>query len=604
MRTSSGSAIVAASVVCLLCFVDVSTAWAEQRRVLALIASRRDAPGAAVFDEVFGHVLGQKLGPALDYYGEYLDAQRFADADYLPALAAFLKRKYARIQFDIILTPTNAGADFLQRYRDELFPGVPVVFSGTAGVNPGDNAAGVIHVIEMAKSIEMALELQPHIREVYVLTGTSAFDKFYEGIAREQLRRLENQVSIVYWSGLTLDDAVSRVSRLPPDAILYPMPFTEDAAGQRFLALESFDRIAEAASVPVYTWTNHTMGRGAVGGALNSTDALAREVAMLALRVLGGEDPESIPVETLDEPIRQVDWRHLQRWGISESRLPAGTVVRFREPGPWERYRWYIVGTVAVVALQAALIAGLLIQRQRRRRVEHALRVSSRQNQDLAGRLITAQEEERTRIARDLHDDASQELVGLAMALSMLKARLSRAAAGDEVTGLLSDLQQRTVTLGESLRTLSHELHPGVLQHAGIVAALRTYGAEFERRHGIRTRVEAADEFRSLDPETALCLYRVVQEALTNAARHSGADDVLVKLEQTNGCLRLSVRDNGAGFDASRRTGTGLGLQSIDERVQLRDGTATITSKPGKGTMVFVSIPVPAMELGASAVAS
>jgi signal transduction histidine kinase len=584
--------------------MDVSTAWAEQRRVLALIASRREAAAAATFDEVFRQVLGQKLGPTLDYYSEYLDSQRFADPDYLPALGAFLKRKYAGLQFDLILTPTNAGADFLQRYRDELFPGVPVVFAGILGANPGDNAAGVIHAIEMAESVEMALELHPQTREVYVLTGTSAFDKFFEDIAREQLHRLEDRVSIVYWSGLTLDAAVSRVSRLPADAVLYPMPFTEDAAGQRFLAVESFDRIAAAANVPIYTWTDHVMSRGVVGGALNSTDALARAVATLALRVLGGEDPDSIPVETVDVLTREVDWRQLQRWSISESLLPPGTVVRFREPGPWERYRWYIVGTVAVVALQTALIAGLLIQRQRRRRVEHALRVSSRQNQDLAGRLITAQEAERTRIARDLHDDASQELVGLALSLSMLRAQLSRAAAAEEVTDLLSDLQQRTVTLGESLRTLSHELHPGVLQHAGIVAALRAYGAEFERRHGIRTRVEAADEFRSLDPETALCLYRVVQEALTNAARHSGADDVLVKLEPTNGSIRLSVRDNGAGFDPARRTGTGLGLQSIDERVRLRDGTATITSKPGKGTMVFVTIPVPAMELGASAVAS
>jgi signal transduction histidine kinase len=451
----------------------------------------------------------------------------------------------------------------------------------------------------------MALALQPHIREVHVLTGTSAFDKFYEALTREQLRRLEDRVSIVYWSGLTLDEAAARVSRLPEDAILYPMPFTEDASGRRFMAMESFDRIAAAANVPVYTWTEHVMSRGVVGGALNSTEAVATEVAALALRVLGGEAPDTIPVATIDVLTREVDWRQLQRWGISEARLPPETVVRFREQGPWERYRSYIIGIVALVALQTALIAGLLVQRQRRRRVEHALRVSSRQNQDLAGRLIAAQEEERTRIARDLHDDASQELVGLAMSLSMMKARLSRSVVDDEVTEMLSDLQQRTVTLGEGLRTLSHELHPGVLQHAGIAAALRTYAAEFERRQGIRTRAEVVDGFGRLDPETALCLYRVAQEALTNAARHSGADDILVKLDQTDGLIRLTVRDNGAGFDPSRRRESGLGLQSIDERVRLRHGTATIAATPGKGTTVTVSIPVAAVEPepGAGAVA-
>jgi signal transduction histidine kinase len=369
------------------------------------------------------------------------------------------------------------------------------------------------------------------------------------------------------------------------------MPFTEDSSGRRFNPVPTLQAVTAAASVPVYHYSDLAMGHGVVGGAMNTTEVLAGGLADLALRVLRGERPDDIPVVPLDVLRYQVDWRQLQRWGLNEARLPPGTLVMFREPSLWERYRWYMVGASALMLLQSALIAGLLLQRRRRQHVEDALRTSYLQNQDLTGRLITAQEAERTRIARDLHDDASQELAGLAMSLGMLKSRVSSRLDERELRESLSDLQQRTLAVGDDLRTLSHELHPGVLQHAGIVAALRSYSEEFARRVGIRTRFEAAADLRDLDPETSLCLYRVAQEALTNAGRHSRADTIVVKLARGNGSVHLSVRDNGAGFEASQRARRGLGLQSIDERVRLRGGQATITSKPGQGTMVIVSIP-------------
>lgn len=224
---------------------------------------------------------------------------------------------------------------------------------------------------------------------------------------------------------------------------------------------------------------------------------------------------------------------------------------------------------------------------------ERRLHATVQQNQDLAGRLITAQEAERTRIARDLHDDASQEAAGLAMSLSLLTARVGEMPAAAEVVRSLTDLQERTVALGENLRTLSHELHPGVLQYAGIVAALRSYTKEFEQRQGIRVQFEAMEGFRDLDPEVALCLYRVAQEALTNAGRHSGAGEVAVTLDRIHGCVQLSIGDNGAGFVHDHRDRRGLGLRSIDERVRLLGGTARVTSIPGRGTTVVVRLPAP-----------
>jgi PAS domain-containing protein len=140
--------------------------------------------------------------------------------------------------------------------------------------------------------------------------------------------------------------------------------------------LDAFDRVTDAANAPVYSWITTVRDRGAVGGSLVSPELLATRLAELTLRVLGGEKPDDIPVVEVDGNVDEVDWRQLRRWGISESRVPAGTNVRFRQPSLWAQYKFYIVATTSLLVLQTALIAGLVVQRVRRRRAESALRES------------------------------------------------------------------------------------------------------------------------------------------------------------------------------------------------------------------------------------
>src|SRR5207247_8424766 len=154
--------------------------------------------------------------------------------------------------------------------------------------------------------------------------------------------------------------------------------------------------------------------------------------AALAVRVLRGERADSIPVSARDLDVDQIDWRQLQRWNISEARIPAGTLVRFREPGVWQRYKSYILAASALIFAQTALIAGVLVQRTRRRqaeeqvrRSEKELRASYERIHDLGARLISAQEAERARIARELQDDVSPQVALLAIDLDLV-ARGSR----------------------------------------------------------------------------------------------------------------------------------------------------------------------------------
>ncbi len=230
------------------------------------------------------------------------------------------------------------------------------------------------------------------------------------------------------------------------------------------------------------------------------------------------------------------------------------------------------------------------------RRTEQELRKSYEQNQDLGGRLINAQEDERAHIARLLHDDLSQQLASVAIIVSSLKRKVGKPGVESEVEQALATLQERTAAAAAAVRNLSHELHPGVLEHSGLTATLRGHCADIERHHQVIVTFNPGDGLDALDSDVALCLFRVVQEALTNVVRHSRADSITVSFMTTAESVELNVVDDGVGFVASERTSDGLGLRSIQERVRFLQGHVSVDSRPGEGTTVRVRIPLMASD--------
>jgi two-component system sensor histidine kinase UhpB len=180
--------------------------------------------------------------------------------------------------------------------------------------------------------------------------------------------------------------------------------------------------------------------------------------------------------------------------------------------------------------------------------------------------------------------------------------RVERAlqSSHDEIQGLsgrlieAQDAQERAATLTQSVRNLSHDLHPQVLRRAGLVDALRAHCAEIERRHTLALNVEVQGDRRSLPSAVTLCLYRVAQETLRNVVRHSGARHADIRLVCDDTHVELTISDDGEGFDIgeTRRRGTGLGLVSVNERVRLAGGTVDFSSAARRGTQVQVCIPL------------
>jgi PAS domain S-box-containing protein len=223
---------------------------------------------------------------------------------------------------------------------------------------------------------------------------------------------------------------------------------------------------------------------------------------------------------------------------------------------------------------------------------EAALRASYAKIMDLAGRLIVAQEGERTRIARELHDDFNQQIAAISISLSGMKRHLPESAV--ELHDDVGRLQGDVIRLSDEVRHLSHDLHPGVLQHAGLIPALRSRVAEFHSQYSIEVTIDAQGDLQNLQSDLSLCFYRVTQEALHNIARHSGATHALITLKQIDGNLELSVSDDGRGFEPEqvKASGQGLGLISMEERVHFAGGTLRIEAIPNQGTTLRVQVPL------------
>jgi signal transduction histidine kinase len=505
-----------------------------------------------------------------------------------------LRRKYATRSIDLIMTGASRPLRVALHNRTDLFSSAPVVFVSVDPKAAGDlrldaDVTGTWLHIGWMETLELAHRLQPDIRRAVVVGGTSPSDRVWLNQARAQLAMQSGLVEVEYLTGLGLEDILKTVAVLSAQTVVLVGPYLRDVTGRDFVSPDVIGRIAASASVPTYAVTDNAVGTGAVGGYVVSFDAHGRTAAELALRVLAGERP---PPTEAGTTVPMVDARQLERWRLDARRLPAGTVVRFREPSLWEQYRWYVVGAVSALLLQSGLIGGLLVHRAQRRRAQARLAESVTQNQTLAGRLITAQEDERRRIARELHDGVNQELSALSIALTKLgRSAPSRAA---DLTGELARLQQRAAGLVEEVRQLSHELHPGVLQHVGLVAALQGYCEEFEGEHGLTVTFQADEDLGVVPADHALCLYRATQEALRNVTKHAKARHVRVSVACDHGDVRLTVADDGCGFDRTEaRHRGGLGLISLDERVRLVGGQVTIRTGPQEGTEVRIQVPLP-----------
>lgn len=563
---------------------SASEAQGPARRVLLLYTEPRLTPAIVALDARLRSVLETASPARLTFYTEYLDLNLFDGSAPQPELRALLQRKYAARPIDLIVAGGSRALRVALQNRADLFSKAPVVFlavdrSAAADLQLAADVTGTWLRIGWAETLDLARRLQPETRRAIIVNGSSPVDRVWLAQAQRQLGSHHGAIEVTYLTDRPLEDVLKEVAALPARTVVLFGSILRDSAGQDLSPRETVGRVAAAASVPVYGLSEPTVGTGVVGGHVVSFEAHGQVAAELALRVLSGERP---PATDAGTTVPMIDARQMARWGLDLRRLPTGTVVLFRDPSLWEQHRKLLLTTIAVLVAQGLVIGGLLLERGRRQRAESTLR-------RLSGRLLTAHEEERKRIARDLHDDVGQRLSLLAIEAEELRTRSEDTMVLD---GRARDLSTKAQELASDIHRISYELHPARLEHLGLSAAVRRFAEELRNRHGLTVEVVETAWPREISPDVALCLYRVTQEALRNVVRHSGAREARVVLEGQTDRLAATITDAGTGFDpGARRAAQGLGLTGMQERLRLVGGTLAIAATPGRGTRIEARVP-------------
>jgi ABC-type uncharacterized transport system substrate-binding protein len=300
-----------------------------------------------------------------------LELARSGNLNLEPAVVEYLEVLYADQWPDLIVAIGAPASAFVQRHRDELFPTAPVLFTAveqrrlkSSGLTHDDAVVAV--TLDFRVLFESFLQISPDTKIVAVINGHSPNELFWRNEIRKELRPLENRIDIRWYDNLSFQEILKQTASLPPHSAIFWNTMVVDATGVAYEGDRALKTLYATASAPIFTRDHAFFGRGIVGGPMLSALVLGKEAGAVAVRILGGEKAEEIKVGPIGFAAPQYDWRELQRWGISESRLPPGSEVLFRDPSPWERYRWQIAFTGALVLLQGGIIAGLLRERRRR----------------------------------------------------------------------------------------------------------------------------------------------------------------------------------------------------------------------------------------------
>ena len=292
-----------------------------------------------------------------------------------PAFVDYLRALYARRPIDLIVAIGAPAADFIQRRRQQLFPTTPMVFTAveqrrvqSEKLTENDTVVAVAH--DFPAAFDNILRVLPLTQTIAVVNGASPNEKFWLKEMRRELAPLTRRIELRWYDELSFEDILLEAARLPPHSAIFWHLMNVDAAGVSHEANDALNKLSSSANAPVFSYDGSFFGEAIVGGPMHSVQQLSQSTADVAVRILNGEKPGDIktPPSPFAAPI--FDWRQLQRWGISDSNLPAGSTLYFRELTGWERYSWQIALTAAVILAQAGFISALLHANRRRQFAE------------------------------------------------------------------------------------------------------------------------------------------------------------------------------------------------------------------------------------------
>jgi PAS domain S-box-containing protein len=310
---------------------------------------------------------------------ENLDFGRNPEPEHRKKVAELLQQRYSNRQVDLIVTTYAGALKFALNEGRTIFPQAPIIALYLApGMEISESNRVIIRhstAVDPSSTLESALKLLPKTKQVYVVSGVHINDKRLENVVRQEFKKWEGRLEFFYLSDLPMEKILATVSSLPENSIVLLPSLQTDVLGTIFTTREAVRRVSQASNAPVFGLVDVGLGYGLVGGYLISYELMGRKAGELGLEILrsGIQNAVGYPKNIEVRPIPMYDGRQLKRWGLNASALPKGSIVINRELTFWD-FKYYIIGGIAVLLAQTLLVIGLLIQRQRKIRVEASLR--------------------------------------------------------------------------------------------------------------------------------------------------------------------------------------------------------------------------------------
>jgi len=584
---------------------------AESKRVMLLHSFGRDFKPWDEYARTIRTELERQSPWPLDIIDQSLVAARAGDDDAERTFAEYLRALYTKFPVDLIVCIGAPAAAFVQRNRPNVFANIPMVFTAVderrvqfTALTPNDVAVPVR--IEYLKAIQNILRVLPQTKNVVVVVGGSPLEKFWKEEIGREVKPLADRLAFSWTDTLSFEQLLQHAAALPPNSVIFWELMIVDAAGVVHEGNAAIRQLHDATNAPIFSYDDTFFGRNIVGGPMLSVPEGSRQAVAVAIRILGGEKAGDIKVPPIRFTTPKFDWREMQRWGIPESRLPAGSQIYFRESTAWERYRWQISGILAALALQAALIAWLVYEHRRRSVAEVQSRNAMAELAHL-NRLETAGQ-----LSASIAHEINQPVTGIILKASAALRWLAVDKPDvEKVRSALADI----VGAGERAGSIIAGVRAMFKKDTGTKAAINlnnlinTVLALLRldlQKDGVRIETRLDEQLRLVTGDPVQ-LQQVILNLIVNAEEAMRGAEPRILTVRTNrstaGTVRVSIEDSGPGIGESDRVrifdplfttkagGMGMGLSICRSIVENHGGKIWVEAAAARGAVFQFELP-------------